>query len=765
MAPELAGFPPTGGLAEPPFFASLPSKADANTAFPFASPDFSTADAETTFKQTPASGSAQDSPIELDPTAFGTGEAANGLPTKKRKLAPTDEGSSSDTPNAGRASLERSQAHNTVERRYRNRLKDMIDTLRDHVPSLQQMGNDDGDRGASGQSVTKGLVLSKATQYILELEASNKKLVSENGTLKKQIMVLGKLNGQLTAQSAERGRPRGGGAVNKLMVGGLAGMLAMQGFNTAEQPNDTPPGRGLFALPINLLTPLRSFLNNQHVTLLTNSTHFDGAVSLLKAVLVVSAVVHIFLPLVFGILAPKPPASKTAQTTQSRPSDQQSGFANIQEVRKAAFLTATQALWVPERGVALYLAILLRAINLALLSCGVTTESSGQDGSRAWEIVVDGQLTGCDGNANFPRLLLTFLAAASLPLTPYRLMVRALHARVLANMATHWAARPFAGLLLRSSRSSWKSARDLRKNPPRKLANSQNSQRLSPHLADLLSLDIEEVFTEGVMDRVSKLIDRDTTSAPAPTPGSEKWVDTITLDNAIVLPLDLLSAWCSAATLQDALAVAPATESWEDLQPDLDLAFNLAPRGSALWARALICRVLLVPEKDQKSSISVAFRALLASSPQTFVSADMSPDSDPLGSDGPSPAAPIPKDLGLALRCAIAIDRLHSPEEARAIAVLMKDVNRLPENDDSSVGILEIVAMYRFLSTLSGDRELAGKHRAVCEKVGGLLRVSVRGKGATGNAGLDEEAEKNVVGLSVEMLEWLVGIQGTGGGG
>ncbi|KAL1836678.1 hypothetical protein VTK73DRAFT_4958 [Phialemonium thermophilum] len=265
-------------------------------------------------------------PLASDAAAFAADDASR-LPSKKRKLGSTHEGSASpEEPLDGgdRGSTERNAAHNTVERRYRNRLKDMIATLRDHIPSLQNMDPNEADRGLANQSVTKGLVLTQATQYIVELEARNKKLLDENAMLQRQVMVLGKLNGQLRAQCAALQRPGGGGgggAMSKVMVGGLAGMLAMQGFSTAETSSDRPTGRGLFAVPVHLLQQGVRYLHGYRLPLIGDAVHLGSAVSLLRGVLLLSAAVYLFLPWVFSAAARpgRPPPRHDGWRHQARP--------------------------------------------------------------------------------------------------------------------------------------------------------------------------------------------------------------------------------------------------------------------------------------------------------------------------------------------------------------------------------------------------------------------------------------------------------------
>ncbi|KAK4102831.1 hypothetical protein N658DRAFT_514956 [Parathielavia hyrcaniae] len=106
-------------------------------------------------------------------------------------------------------------AHNMIEKRYRTNLNDKITQLRDAVPSLRQLaqqraknaaaavegaGQNDDDEddeeecgadsrlletmGSCGLRLNKATILSKATEYILQLERWNQRLEAENGALR-----------------------------------------------------------------------------------------------------------------------------------------------------------------------------------------------------------------------------------------------------------------------------------------------------------------------------------------------------------------------------------------------------------------------------------------------------------------------------------------------------------------------------------------------------------------------------------------------------
>lgn len=86
---------------------------------------------------------------------------------------------------------------------------------------------------------------------------------------------------------------------------------------------------------------------------------------------------------------------------------------------------------------------------------------------RAWEIAIDAQLAGGDTEISRSRLVLTLWAGGTLPPTPARLMLKALHLRI-----TFWQASRFSWmthLIDRAGRylacSQWISAQAIINNP------------------------------------------------------------------------------------------------------------------------------------------------------------------------------------------------------------------------------------------------------------------------------------------------------------
>ncbi|KAI0178684.1 HLH-domain-containing protein [Hypoxylon sp. FL1284] len=104
-------------------------------------------------------------------------------------------------------------AHNDIERKYRTNLKDKIAELRDAIPSLRAIpeDGDDNDNPASrtAPKVSKGTVLTKAAEYIHQLERRNRSMAQKNEELARRLHAFEQLVG---AAPAPNWAPQGYGA-------------------------------------------------------------------------------------------------------------------------------------------------------------------------------------------------------------------------------------------------------------------------------------------------------------------------------------------------------------------------------------------------------------------------------------------------------------------------------------------------------------------------------------------------------------------------
>ncbi|GKT44160.1 putative transcription initiation factor TFIID subunit [Colletotrichum spaethianum] len=97
-------------------------------------------------------------------------------------------------------------AHNDIERKYRTNLKDRISELRDAIPSLKSIPEEGGEdaeadsQSQRGPKVSKGTVLTKATEYIHYLERRNKAIMREHQELARRLQAFEQL---LSAQARQ----------------------------------------------------------------------------------------------------------------------------------------------------------------------------------------------------------------------------------------------------------------------------------------------------------------------------------------------------------------------------------------------------------------------------------------------------------------------------------------------------------------------------------------------------------------------------------
>ncbi|KAF3762009.1 hypothetical protein M406DRAFT_65051 [Cryphonectria parasitica EP155] len=97
-------------------------------------------------------------------------------------------------------------AHNDIERKYRTNLKDKISELRDAVPALRTIQEgvvDEGEDNTPGNrpKVSKGTVLTKATEYISYLEKKNRAIMAQHQQLSRRLAAFEQLLSQTARPS------------------------------------------------------------------------------------------------------------------------------------------------------------------------------------------------------------------------------------------------------------------------------------------------------------------------------------------------------------------------------------------------------------------------------------------------------------------------------------------------------------------------------------------------------------------------------------
>ncbi|KAI0391781.1 helix-loop-helix DNA-binding domain-containing protein [Xylariaceae sp. FL0594] len=109
-------------------------------------------------------------------------------------------------------------AHNDIERKYRTNLKDKIAELRDAIPSLRSISEEDDANSLAGAAktapkVSKGTVLTKATEYIHQLERKNRSATQKNEELVRRLQAFEQLLGGAPASANWRPQQGYGGPV------------------------------------------------------------------------------------------------------------------------------------------------------------------------------------------------------------------------------------------------------------------------------------------------------------------------------------------------------------------------------------------------------------------------------------------------------------------------------------------------------------------------------------------------------------------------
>jgi hypothetical protein len=530
--------------------------------------------------------------------------------------------------------------------------------------------------------------------------------------------------------------------MGKLMVGSLAGLMVLEGLVEREKSQDEPAGRGLFALPINLASILTPRVSLGVTT---------AQLPLAKLLLVFGAFLYIVVPL----LNSKPKSKrKAAPAVLLSPAP---SLASPVEVRRKAWLTAIQTVWVPQHNFMLELAALgLKTLKLSTRKMigwpgyayltGITKE---QEAARvkAWEIALDAQLTGGDAEISKSRLVLTLMASGTLPDTPARLMLKSLHIRVLLweiGNAGHGSWWIVDNLSAKLARSYWNTARRehrIAANVASKQGNE--AQPLPDHLAALIERECDDVLVPTVVQRAYNLAWN--------RPSAEKTIvdpsmDGVVEDIAICSPLDALAAWHSSCALAKALNNTLATKTLlpkESAVSDMDLALRVAPPNSQAQLRALVTQAVVLDD-DRNARIIAALDALPSTPNSSITSLINTVDSAPVAAD-------VRKALTLA-KCLSLI--ASSSPDARRRAIYVINNTFLPE---VTTTLLSFVAAYKVLLVFMQDPQLQADTKSGLETMAKSLRMWI-GHNTGKRSGLSSSTRGRVIAACLEASTALVGL-------
>ncbi|SMR44298.1 unnamed protein product [Zymoseptoria tritici ST99CH_3D1] len=708
-------------------------------------------------------------------------------------------------------------SHNVIEKRYRNNLNDKIVELRNSVPSLRAVkrakngGNKEELGGLTpAHKLNKATVMAKATEYIRHLEARNKAMSDEMAALKAQLSRVEAAMGSRESQgstisdptsglsrsrevssASQAGSPtflnvpqdqtrfgqpmvqqqymqphnqptyarppnppaeaqnqpqqpnvRGGGLVNKVVLGTMASVLAMEGFSE-HQSGESPSAHQLFAVPTALLkratfgSPTSSDFSQQ------------ASLSLLKLLLGIGALAYILLPLLS--FTPR----RKQKTCASVRLPQAPSLASPVEVRRKAWLTAVQTVWVPKHFLHEVVAVGFKMFQLSLRRMigseaftAITGTTKEEEAARikAWDIAIDAQLAGGDAQVSYYRLLLTLMESGTLPDSPARLMQKAVHFRVffweVAN-AGYGNMIGFKRFTEKVGRIYWDSARRLQKDLVHAKAHgivfSDDELELLPdHLARLGELDCDEVLSDEMIQRAWNLA-WNKQSANGITPNMAK--DSVVEDHAIRSPLDAVAAWYTNTAIDDTLAdVLGENASSMDTEYYLGLALSVAPPASSTHVRALAAKAVL-SKTNREGNILIALEAL--------------PVLSPTGGMNLVSHAPASPDVCTALTLAklIALCSPSLPKSAR-----MRAFNALTglQLAPAQFTLLTAVAAYRLLKSMLARKDLPKATEHGMEDLAGSLRIWV-GTSTGRDSGLGTDGRRRVVRLCLDVAKQLGG--------
>jgi hypothetical protein len=385
---------------------------------------------------------------------------------------------------------------------------------------------------------------------------------------------------------------------------------------------------------------------------------------------------------------------------------------------------------------------------------GLTTEQE-EARVKAWSIALDSQLAGGDDEVCQSRLVLTFLASRTLPDTPYKLMLEALHARVLLlDLSKH--NRIVRAIASSIASTRWSAARQLNQIfvEARGECTTKQEDELTDHLAALVEQDCDTILTPDIVQRAHNLaFNKDTAHDIA---SQIDGMDAVVGDSTISSPLDAVAAWSSTLALNRILSASLAGDDieLEALKANIDLAANSAPFGSVARARACIARAVLVDER-RGESIALASEALRALEPDEIPT----PLAEPTPSQRPF-ATGVEVDLELSLRCAIAM--AHLSRASTLIEIPAKSLRHvdgvIKASNASSLSLLRCTAAMKMMQAYFHRPSAPKVLGSSLEKLAGNLRLWMGGPNGS-TCGVSTRAQHAVVGQCLSMTKNLVGME------
>lgn len=512
------------------------------------------------------------------------------------------------------------------------------------------------------------------------------------------------------SDSADGGGRRRSTFPNKFMLGALAGLMVLEGMSTEKKTESTE--KGLLAVPMNLLNQIELPSVKYMQAVLSNSWnswhvraifHF-----LMTAVFVVGCAFVVFLYL-FN-------SRPRRQLNPLKPASICSSEFSPFNFRRQAWLTSIQQVGVPRHRFFLeWFAVTCRCFEYCLrcllgwkLYSSITgiTEEDEKGRVKTWDIAIDAQLSGGDAEISKSRLVLTIFAAGTLPRSPARMMLKALHCRILL-----WRVGDPGSLTFRISNDvarflagyQWELARKMNRSLP-----EGHPEALPSYLAALLEFNCDDVMIDPIIQRASNLTwNRPTQEA---TDDDEALLDVVAEDPAIQSSLDSLAAWWSSHILQKALlrsfeafsAGPTAKKSRELLKTEIDLAVNTAPRPSAAYTRALVMKAVFF-EEDRIQNIGAVLAALPSEKDKQKHASNFLDSSIPVS---------VREEISIAVRCAMiaAILRARATDDnslpsSFTVHKAITWFNQLPL-DPVELTLVGFAAVYYLLHVIAAHEDL-----------------------------------------------------------
>ncbi|KAJ5124460.1 uncharacterized protein N7515_008285 [Penicillium bovifimosum] len=497
---------------------------------------------------------------------------------------------------------------------------------------------------------------------------------------------------------------------NKYMLGALAGLMVLEGLGSDDSESES---KGLFALPMGLLSRFQT-LTFGHWDFYLKQFWYSWQARAFSHFLILASLILASAFIVFVYLFNAQPM--TQRGPPKKDAEGPPAHLTASDFRRQAWLTSMQRVGVPRhRFFREWYVVTSRCFEYVLRcvmgwklyswATGITEEDE-KGRVKTWDIAIDAQLTGGDAEISKSRLVLTIFAAGTLPCTPTRMIIKALHVRILlwnVGEAGSWTFHVSNDIARALARYQWGVAREVNDVLP-----EGHPDQLPPHLAALVELDCDDVMIDSIIQRAVNLTwNRPTQEG---TGDDEVLLDVVDEDPAIQCPEDALAAWWSSHLLQTALlnyfeasGKGPVSKASRDtFKEKIRMALDVAPRLSAAYTRALVMKAVFF-EQNRIENVG----AVLAALPKEKRKESQSQSSNFLDSSLP---VSVRDEISIAVRCAMiaaivtarSAGDVCSLPESFTIQKAITWFNHLPI-DPVEFSLLGFSSVYHLLHLLASD--------------------------------------------------------------